>query len=304
MNFQDKYISTLEEILSLRQDLQSKSLLIIKAEENISLKICQVSDLERKVFGSSAAQESSTPIATQFTDNIPQPPLVRTEFVTPHRKPHENQGNEQSQTSVEPKRHHEGPKEQEQENTPKYKDSSKPKKVKTSAAKAKKKKHVEPKKKITNRKSQETEKKEKELPPIDIDPTKYVEWNAELQESGICWNEIIKSTHPGSLSHMNFTEKFRIEQAVHDFLSTKLHWKDIQYCVALNRLNIPIIAIPEDWVDEFSDWFSERVGAGLLDSKVKPKKRNAKMQQVLGIVFFVINYHRNMAMNIRNFQTQ
>jgi len=299
--FQDKYISTLEEILSLRQELHSKSILLIKAEENISLKICQVSELERKLNGCSSPHIAHNQIIKkQFTPHHEQRHHQRQQHQdTIPQQLEQPQRLEQPQQLEQPQLW-EQPQRLDQENTPKEgnrweqetpKEGNKPKKAKTSSAKKRKKTPAQQKKKTSIRKNQETEKKDiqtKELPPIEIDPTKHVEWTAALQESVICWNEIIKSTHPGSLALMRFPDKFRIEQSVHDFLSTKLNWRDIQYCVALNRQNIPFISIPEDWVDEFSDWFSERVGAGLLDSKVRAKKRSAKMQPVLGVVRFLI----------------
>lgn len=296
MKFQDKYISTLEEILSLRQELQSNSQQVIRMEEKISLKILEVAELERKLNVSTVAPETLTRVQTHAQETVYQPPpnTLRRVSATPlqehtqeyHQEHRQEHRKEQRRQSVEHKQNHVQKQHWEQENTPKYRKKNKRRKAKTSSTKMTKKKPIEQTPKIPIKKPQEVEKREKELPPIEIDPTKYVEWSSELQESLICWNEIIKSTHPGSLSHMGFSDKFRIEQAIHDFLSTRLHWRDIQYCVAISRKNIPFIAIPEDWADDFSDWFSERIEAGLLDSKVKYKRRSAKMQPVLGIVSF------------------
>ena len=299
IDYQDKYISTLEDILSLRQEVESKSLLIVAMEENISRKICQISELEGKLTGTQdtiTQYEFSLEKHQENQENHWK--TVKENHDTKVDKHHQNQF-VTPRTSVTSR--------QVCSDTPK---NSVPKKTfsnskinKNSVNKKKKeverkrevdrKKEVEKKKRTPVRKSVEsTPKQEKELPPIEIDPAKYVSWSNQLQESLICWAEIIKSTHPGSLSHLNFTDKFRIEQAVHDFLSTRLHWRDIMYCAAINKNGIPLIAIPEDWADDFSDWFSERIGAGLLDSKVKEKKRNAKMQPVLGVVnifiFFIL----------------
>ncbi len=104
-----------------------------------------------------------------------------------------------------------------------------------------------------------------------IQPENMVPLTSELKEQLVCWTDIIRSTHPGSLSHMRFDAKFRIEQAVHDFLSQRLLWKDIGFCYE-DIPNKRVIAVPEDWADQFADWFAARIDAGLLDP-VKIVKR-------------------------------
>ena len=116
-----------------------------------------------------------------------------------------------------------------------------------------------------------------ELPPITIDPDRIEPLTEELIQSLVTWTEIIKSTHPGSMGHLRFAEKMRIEQAVHDFLSLRLSWKDIGLCVAPNPAGKYQIAIPEDWADSFSDWFAGRIDAGLLDKQPKARSRKAAM---------------------------
>jgi hypothetical protein len=99
----------------------------------------------------------------------------------------------------------------------------------------------------------------------------------QLINSLVAWTDVIKSTHPGSLSHLRFAERLRIEQAIHDYLSLRLSWRDIGLCVAPNPSGKYQIAIPEDWADSFSDWFAERIDAGLLDRQPKVRNRRATM---------------------------
>ncbi len=115
------------------------------------------------------------------------------------------------------------------------------------------------------------------LPQVVINPANFSTMTEDLKKSMVAWTDIIRSTHPGSLSHLRHLERVRIELAVHDFLSQKLFWKDIQYCAAAqatgNRTDKLYIAIPEEWADRFADWFSDRIDKGLLDKLPKPKPR-------------------------------
>ena len=251
MNYQDKYITTLEEILVLRQEIDKSSLVLYGMEERISNSLIETDRLEKKLRSFDSTEYKLPLLASARPEDYKTPRSVG------ERKDYARDCARACAM-----------------------DCAREDKKRTRKTPKKIVKRTQYKKQAIPAIKQTT----KELPPIEINPDKYVEWTRELQESLICWNEIIKSTHPGSLSHLSFTDKFTIEQAVHDFLSTRLHWRDIQYCAAINKVGIIYIAIPEDWADDFSDWFSERIGAGLLDSKVREKKRSPKMQPVLGVV--------------------
>jgi hypothetical protein len=108
----------------------------------------------------------------------------------------------------------------------------------------------------------------------------------------VSWSDIIRNTHPSSLSFLNYQDKIRLEQAVHEFLSTRFHWKDIQYCVALpwsGKDKRDQIAIPEGWADDFSDFLSERIEQGLMNrSRAKGRRKSAPLPSVCLSSFYKI----------------
>ena len=110
----------------------------------------------------------------------------------------------------------------------------------------------------------------------------------------VAWSDIVRNTHPSSLSFVNAQGRIRLEQAAHEFLSTRLHWKDIRYCAALpfvgkeKRIQI---GIPEEWADDFSDFLMERVDQGLMSqARAKNRRKSAPLPSVCLMKLQVLSF--------------
>ena len=99
-------------------------------------------------------------------------------------------------------------------------------------------------------------------PAADDDEEVYTELNGHTLYT---WTEVIKSTHPGSMSHLSSQQRYRLEKAVEEFLSLHLTPAEISQCRALTSNNKPQIAMPENLVETFGDWLDEQMDKNILN---------------------------------------
>ncbi|KAI8928591.1 hypothetical protein BC831DRAFT_95532 [Entophlyctis helioformis] len=89
------------------------------------------------------------------------------------------------------------------------------------------------------------------------------------------WSQVLRTSHPGSLSSLSSGARAVIREAVMEFLSDYLGDVYAKRCVlphGKNKVMEP--AIPVALIEQFHDWFDTRVDDGLLDnaSKKRPRK--------------------------------
>ena len=77
------------------------------------------------------------------------------------------------------------------------------------------------------------------------------------------WTVVFKQSHPGSLSHLRKQQRDTIQDCCKEFLVLKLGSSD--GCVATVK-GTEQVAIPEELVDEFLEWFDVKVEEGVLNS--------------------------------------
>jgi hypothetical protein len=91
----------------------------------------------------------------------------------------------------------------------------------------------------------------------------------------ICWTDVIKASHPGSLGHLSAAQRKRLEEAILEFLEEKLPSAEIALCKAYNKKKKEEPAIPENLVEEFGNWLDERMDEGMLDkANIEKRKRS------------------------------
>ncbi|KAJ3275104.1 hypothetical protein HDV01_001243 [Terramyces sp. JEL0728] len=99
----------------------------------------------------------------------------------------------------------------------------------------------------------------------------------------VCWLVVIRKSHPGSLSSLKKYHRDIIRDATREFLRMKIGDETAARCEVMYQNKTIEPHIPENLIDDFYDWFNDKLDEGLLENEKEKRKSaggNIKMSPV------------------------
>ncbi|KAJ3321595.1 hypothetical protein HDV06_004010 [Boothiomyces sp. JEL0866] len=88
----------------------------------------------------------------------------------------------------------------------------------------------------------------------------------------VCWLLVIRKSHPGSLSSLRKHHRDIIRDATREFLKSKIGDEKAARCEVMYQNKTIEPHIPENLIDDFHDWFNDKLDEGLLENDKEKRK--------------------------------